>query len=272
MMCGARAGIGLQLAADLLDDPLHLLDVGVVGDADRDLVDHPVARIVGDLVQRAERHGVQVAAMMAQLDRAQREALDGAARAAALDVLADAERIVEQEEHARDDVLDQGLRAEADRDADHAGAGDQRPDLDAERGERHQHRHHRQHREQHVAGDRQQRAHPRPAVHAPPACVRRGALGVSQLAVDPGAQRHARADRPPAGSPRRAGAAQHRATGRSPAIELTSTSQIQARSSAAPMIQSARRPRSSSTAGERRHGLGGVGARGAQDVGDGRYA
>ena len=28
-------------------------------------------------------------------------------------------------------------------DADHAGAGDQRPDLDAQRRERHQHRHHR---------------------------------------------------------------------------------------------------------------------------------
>ena len=66
--------------------------------------------------------------MVAQLDRAQREVLDRAADAAALDVLADPEGVVEQEEHARDDVLDQRLGAEADRDADHAGAGDQRPD------------------------------------------------------------------------------------------------------------------------------------------------
>ena len=133
MMCGRELGIGQQLPADLLDDPLHLVEVGVVGDADRDLVDHPVARIVGDPVQRAERHRVQVAAMVAQLDRAQREALDRAADAAALDVLADPESIVEQEEDARDDVLDQRLRAEADGDADHAGAGDQRADLDAQR-------------------------------------------------------------------------------------------------------------------------------------------
>jgi hypothetical protein len=67
--------------------------------------------------------------------------LDGAADAAALDVLADSEGVVEQEEHTRDDVLDQRLGAKADRQADHAGAGEQRPDLDAERRE-HQHGHH----------------------------------------------------------------------------------------------------------------------------------
>ena len=79
--------------------------------------------------------------MVAQLDRAQAEGLDRALVAAALDVLADPEGVVEQVEHAADDVLDQRLRAEADGDADDAGAGDQRPDLDAQRGERHQHRH-----------------------------------------------------------------------------------------------------------------------------------
>src|SRR3954454_11841688 len=61
-------GIRGELAADLLDDALHLVDVGVVSDADRRLVDHPVARVVGDLLQRSERHGMEIAAMMPQLD------------------------------------------------------------------------------------------------------------------------------------------------------------------------------------------------------------
>ena len=131
MMSRRELGIGRELLADLLDDLLHLVEVGVVGDAERELVDHPVAAHVLHRAQRAERHGVEVAAMVAQLDRAQREALDRALVAAADDVLADPEGVVEQVEHARDDVLDQRLRAEADGDADHAGAGDQRGDLHA---------------------------------------------------------------------------------------------------------------------------------------------
>ena len=40
--------VGEQLLADLLDDLLHLVEIGIVGDADRQLVDHPVAAHVLD--------------------------------------------------------------------------------------------------------------------------------------------------------------------------------------------------------------------------------
>ena len=54
--------------------------------------------------------------------------------------------------------LHERLRAEADRDAEDAGAGDQRADLDADRGERHHHRDDCEGHEGEVAEDRQQRA------------------------------------------------------------------------------------------------------------------
>ena len=131
-------GIGRELLADLLDELAHLVEVGVVGDADRHLVDDPVTRLVLHGAELAERHGRQRAAMMAQLHGAQREALHRALVARRLDVLADPEGIVEQVEDARDDVLDERLGAEPDGDADDAGAGEQRADLDAERVQDHQ--------------------------------------------------------------------------------------------------------------------------------------
>ena len=73
-----------------------------------------------------------------------REAFDGAHIFAAGDVFADAEGIIEQVEDTGDDVLHDGLRAEADGDADHAGTRDQRADLDAHRGQDHENRHDRQ--------------------------------------------------------------------------------------------------------------------------------
>jgi hypothetical protein len=48
---------------------------------------------------------------MPQLDRADAEAFDGALVVAALNVLADAERIIEQVEHTGDDVANKILRA-----------------------------------------------------------------------------------------------------------------------------------------------------------------
>ena len=60
------------------------------------------------------------------------EQLHRALVAAALDVLADAERVVQHVEDARQHVLHQRLRAEADGDAEDAGAGDQRHDLHAQ--------------------------------------------------------------------------------------------------------------------------------------------
>ena len=179
--------VRLQLLADLLDDPLRLVEIGIVGDADAQLVDHPVTAHVLHRAEFPEWHRVEIAAVVPELDRAQRERFDGPFVAAADDVLADPEGVVEQVEHARDDVLDQGLRAEADRHPDHASTSDQGPDLHAERGERHQHGHGHQDDEEHVAQDRQERAQPPPA-----ACVL--AVGHARLArldqpaVDPGGQ------------------------------------------------------------------------------------
>ena len=62
----------------------------------------------------------------------------------ALDVFADAERVLGEEEDAGDDVAHQRLRAEAERQADHAGARQQRRDLDAERPQRGQDQQHQQ--------------------------------------------------------------------------------------------------------------------------------
>ena len=55
--------------------------------------------------------------------------------------VADMDRILEQDEYAGDEVLDQGLGAEADRKTGDAGTGQQRADIDPELGERHHRRH-----------------------------------------------------------------------------------------------------------------------------------
>ncbi len=69
-------------------------------------------------------------------------------------------------EHAADDVLDQGLRAEADGDTDHTGAGDQRPDLDAHGRQHHEQGNHQDDHEQDIAQDRQARSAGAPAGRA----------------------------------------------------------------------------------------------------------
>ena len=121
--------------------------------------------------------------MVAQLDRAQAEGFHRALVTAALDVFADPEGIVEQIEHAADDVPDQSLGTEADGHAHHAGAGDQRADVDAEGGERHHHHHHQQHDEEQVAEDRQQGLHPRLAAPFLALLIARR-RGLDDLAVD----------------------------------------------------------------------------------------
>ena len=60
------------------------------------------------------------------------ETLDRALDLAAVDIFADAERILGQEENAGDDIAHQRLAAERHRQAEHRGAGDQGRDVDAE--------------------------------------------------------------------------------------------------------------------------------------------
>ena len=69
----------------------------------------------------------------AQRQRTRVDALDVASDAGDLDVFVDPKGIVEEEEQAGDQVLDQGLRAEADGQAEDSRAGEHRTDIDAER-------------------------------------------------------------------------------------------------------------------------------------------
>src|SRR5580693_9178522 len=115
---GLNSGFLSQFQPDLLDQLSGAVDIAVIGDAYREFVDGPVAALVLDGAQQAERHGVKRAALMPQLDRADAEALDGALVIAALDVFADPKGVVEQVEHASDDIADKILTTKADRNPD----------------------------------------------------------------------------------------------------------------------------------------------------------
>src|SRR5215472_15113793 len=130
-------GVLLQIEPDLLDQLLGKVDVTVIRDADRDLVDYPVAAHVLDRTQQDERHGEDRAAVMPQPDRTNAEAFDWALIAAGLHVFADPEGVVHQIEHAGDHIAGESLRAKADCDTDDARAGNERTDLNPQRRQRH---------------------------------------------------------------------------------------------------------------------------------------
>jgi hypothetical protein len=157
-----NSGFLSQFQPDLLDQLSGAVDIAVIGDAYREFVDGPVAALVLDGAQQAERHGVKRAALMPQLDRADAEALDGALVIAALDVFADPKGVVEQVEHASDDIADKILTTKADRNPDNTQTGDQRADFEAHRRQRHQRGDGDDHDEQNIAENRQQRTQPRP--------------------------------------------------------------------------------------------------------------
>src|SRR3546814_16034456 len=82
--------------------------------------------------------GVQRAIVMSELDRTQGDLLDHALATGTLDVLAFAERVLHQLEEPRDDVLHQGLSAEADGEADATGPRQQGAAINPEGRERHE--------------------------------------------------------------------------------------------------------------------------------------
>ena len=153
--------VGRNLLADLLEDLADLFDIGVEGDAEGQLLDHPVAAEILDLADLAIRYRRQRAALMTQRNRPDRDLLHGPLGAGRLDVFAEAEGVVDQEEQAGHHVLDQRLRAEADRQAEDAEAGDQRPDIDADRDQDRQQRQRQDARFADAAEQRDQRAQPR---------------------------------------------------------------------------------------------------------------
>ena len=77
-----------------------------------------------------------------------------------LDHVAHAQCVAEQDEHAGDDVLHQLLRAEPDREPDHAGAGQERRDVDPELGEDQEQRDQAEEYQHETPGDVEQRAGP----------------------------------------------------------------------------------------------------------------
>jgi AraC-like DNA-binding protein len=84
------------------------------------------------VAQVAERYRVDLAVPIAQPNRAQGEAFDGALALVAGDVFADPEGVVGQVEDARDDILHQGLAPERKGEAQNRHAGQERRDVDAD--------------------------------------------------------------------------------------------------------------------------------------------
>ena len=71
-----------QFEPDLLDQLTRFFEVAVIGDADHQLVDDPIAALVLDRAQFAEGYSIEGATMVAKLDRPQAERFDRALEAA----------------------------------------------------------------------------------------------------------------------------------------------------------------------------------------------
>ncbi|KAG1253304.1 hypothetical protein G6F65_017521 [Rhizopus arrhizus] len=125
-----------------------------------------VAHVVGHHVHRRERHQVIPAVQRAYAHGAYRHAFHGAEHASDLHHVVLVHAVLKLDEDACDDVLYQLLRAEADGQAHHAGAGDQRPHVDADLRQQHHQRHRHDHDQRGIAEQRQQGALAR-AGHAP---------------------------------------------------------------------------------------------------------
>ena len=110
----------------------------VEADADVDEGVAVVAGLVGDGGDGGEWDDVDGAVDGAEADSADGEGFDSAAEAGEGDDVADLHGVLEEEEKAGNEVLDEFLRAKADGDADNAGAGEERSDVHADLAERHQ--------------------------------------------------------------------------------------------------------------------------------------
>ena len=95
--------------------------------------------------------------------------------------IADGDAVLQQDEEPGDDVLHQGLRAEADGEAGDTHAGEHRRDVEADLGEDHQRRDHADDDAERVACKRQQRAGALAALHQLAPLV-----DLSEVAVDEG--------------------------------------------------------------------------------------
>ena len=109
-----------------------VLEVGVVGDCDVDERARPLLRLVPDPHDRAVRDVPHHAVEVTQPRRAQAHALDRAGGDADVDHVADAVLVLEQHEEPGEEVADQRLRAEPERDAGDPGTREQRREVHSE--------------------------------------------------------------------------------------------------------------------------------------------
>jgi hypothetical protein len=147
---------GVHLAQDLVDP----VDVLGVADGDVEYGEGVVLRHVRHDADRAVRDGVHVAVVVAQRHRPDRDRLHHPGAVAEPDHVADPDRVAQQDEQAGRQVLDQLLRAEADREAHDAGTGEERRRIHAHRGQQVPAHHEHRRGERQVADDVRERAGP----------------------------------------------------------------------------------------------------------------
>ena len=134
MMMPWKSSSSHRSCATLAEHPLHPGQVLAVADGDVEHRARPVLAHVAHAQDLAVADVPDGAVEVAQPRDPQADRLDGAARLAEVDDVADAVLVLEDHEDAGQEVLDQALGAEAEREADDAGAGDDRGDVDAELG------------------------------------------------------------------------------------------------------------------------------------------
>ena len=107
-------------------------DVFLVVHRDLDDQTGPPGGVQTERGQLAVRHDAQLARELADLGDAEPDRLDDARVRPDLDHVADRDQVLEEEEEAQDDVLDQALGPEADRQPGHPGRDDERAHVDAD--------------------------------------------------------------------------------------------------------------------------------------------
>jgi hypothetical protein len=123
-------------------------DIGVAIDLDVQQRARPLLRLVPHPLDLAVGDVPDDALDVADTGRSQAHAFDGAADAtgrapdgsAHVDDIAHAVLVLDEHEEPRQEVADEGLGTEAERDTEHAGAGDQRREVDPELAQHDQHR------------------------------------------------------------------------------------------------------------------------------------
>src|SRR5215472_15756351 len=147
-------GLRYHLEPNLLDQPSNALAVDSHRQRDFEFVDDPVARVVADAAKRAIRDEMQRSVLMAQRQGTERDSLYVTLCVAAFDVIANAEHILDQIAGATKEIAHQGLCAKADRNAHHAGAGEQRQNIESQRRQRAHQRNRPDHQFAHSAQQR----------------------------------------------------------------------------------------------------------------------